>query len=93
MREVRIGQVVRSICGRDGGKFFLVLSLQGDVALIADGKVHKIEKPKRKKLKHLQLMPAVSENMNRINYKDLQSQNAFLRKELKALGYSNTREG
>lgn len=93
MKEVRIGQVVQSICGRDAGKFFLVLALQGGFALIADGKVHKIEKPKRKKLKHLQLIPASSENMNRINYNDLQSQNAFLRKELQKLGYSNTREG
>ena len=37
-------------------------------------------------------MPAVSGDMDKINYKDLQSQNAFIRKELEKLGYSNIRE-
>lgn len=93
MKEIRIGQVVESTCGRDAGKFFIVIALEEkDFVLIADGKVHKIQKPKHKNKKHLRKMPAVSENMSLIDYNDLQSQNAFLRKELKRLGYSNKRE-
>ena len=51
--ELPIGCVVKSIAGRDGGRFFAVLSTDGEFALIADGKLRKVEKPKRKKLKHL----------------------------------------
>ncbi|MDO4721189.1 MAG: KOW domain-containing RNA-binding protein [Peptostreptococcaceae bacterium] len=94
MKNVRIGQVVQSISGRDAGYFFLVLAVEEKgFVRIADGKLHKIRKPKRKNIKHLRLLPLVSENIDQINWKDLQSQDAFLRKELKRLGYSNTREG
>lgn len=44
---------VCSKAGRDKGRFFAVLSIEADFAYIADGDLRKIEKPKRKKLKHL----------------------------------------
>lgn len=94
MREIRVGQVVQSTCGRDAGNFFLALEiLEDQTVLVVDGKVHKLEKPKRKNPKHLRALTAVSEIMDHINYKDRQSQNALLRKELQRLGYSNAREG
>lgn len=49
-----IGSVVVSTAGRDKGSFFAVVSLKGDYAFLADGKIRKLEKPKRKKCKHLQ---------------------------------------
>ena len=39
--------------GRDKGIYFVVLNLQGDMAFIANGKEHKLDSPKAKKLKHL----------------------------------------
>jgi len=91
--KIQIGQVVKSISGRDQNRYFIIVSIVDDEnVLISDGKLRKIQNPKLKKLKHLKLMSAVSENMNKINYKDLQSQNAFIRKELEKLGYSNKRE-
>ena len=47
------GRVVLSAAGRDAGRLFLILSVEGDFALIADGKVRRLETPKRKRLKHL----------------------------------------
>jgi ribosomal protein L14E/L6E/L27E len=47
------GRVVLSIAGRDAGRLFLILSVEGDFALIADGKVRRLDMPKRKRLKHL----------------------------------------
>ena len=47
--------VVISINGRDEGKRFLVVGTEGEYSLIADGKGRRIEKPKRKKNKHLKL--------------------------------------
>lgn len=46
---------VVSLAGRDKGRLFFVLEVQEGFALIADGKIRPMEKPKRKKLKHLQL--------------------------------------
>jgi len=52
--ELTKGLVVRAKAGRDQGGYFVVLSLQNGFAEIADGKRRKIEKPKRKNVRHLQ---------------------------------------
>lgn len=48
------GCIVISKAGRDAQRFFVVLDVDKDFAIIADGKARPLEKPKRKKLKHLQ---------------------------------------
>ena len=91
--KIQIGQIVKSISGRDQNRYFIIVSIVDDKnVLISDGKLRKIQKPKLKKIKHLHVTSAVSDNMDKINYKDLQSQDAFIRKELELLGYSNKRE-
>ena len=53
-RPIVPGRVVRSKAGRDEGRLFIVLSLDGEeFAYIADGDLRKVEKPKRKRVKHL----------------------------------------
>lgn len=51
--DIVIGSAVCSKAGRDKGRYFAVLSLEDDFAYIADGDLRKVQKPKRKKLKHL----------------------------------------
>ena len=49
-----VGRVVRSTAGRDAGRLFLVIGVAGEEhLLIADGDLRKLEKPKKKKLRHL----------------------------------------
>ena len=49
-----LGRVVISKRGRDRGKRFVITGFQDeDLVLIADGKLRKVEKPKKKKMKHL----------------------------------------
>lgn len=50
---MKIGSVVRSTAGRDQGRELVVLEMQGEYLLLADGKVRKLACPKRKKRKHL----------------------------------------
>lgn len=47
------GRVVISRSGRDKARKLAVLECDGLFALVADGKVRKLETPKRKNLKHL----------------------------------------
>ena len=54
--ELQKGDVVRSLQGRDAGELFFVTESDGLYALIADGKGRRIEKPKKKKLKHLRFV-------------------------------------
>lgn len=56
-----VGQVVQSIAGRDGEKFFLLYKLiDDDFCLIVDGRTHKLAKPKKKRLKHLRPVDAIA---------------------------------
>jgi ribosomal protein L14E/L6E/L27E len=52
---IETADVVISLCGRDMGKRFLVIGTQDGYSLLADGKIRRIEKPKRKKNKHFSL--------------------------------------
>ena len=47
--------VVISLNGRDGGKRFLIVDTLDDYSMLADGKTRKLERPKRKKNKHVKL--------------------------------------
>ena len=61
--EVLVGSVVRSLAGHDKGDYFIVLSVVGDCAYIADGKLRKVESPKRKKLKHIQISNKIATDL------------------------------
>ena len=47
------GDIVISIAGRDCGQIFLVWSLQGDDVFLVNGKLRKINSPKKKNVKHI----------------------------------------
>lgn len=50
-----IGQIVKSKAGRDKGESFIVYDIIDDnYVLLVDGKLRKISRPKKKKVKHLQ---------------------------------------
>lgn len=51
--EVKNGTIVKAIAGRDKDDFFVIVEKAQEYALIANGKSRKIEKPKRKNIKHL----------------------------------------
>ncbi len=59
--EIIEGSIVRSIAGRDKGDLFIVISREGDYAYLANGELRKVDRPKKKKLKHLQGSNTVSE--------------------------------
>ncbi|MEF9973031.1 MAG: KOW domain-containing RNA-binding protein [Clostridia bacterium] len=51
------GRIAYSIAGRDEGRRFIVIDeLDADYVLIADGELHKVDRPKKKKRKHLRAM-------------------------------------
>ena len=51
--EIAKSDIVRSDAGRDRGKLFIVLAVEGEYLLLADGKSRKVESPKRKKRRHV----------------------------------------
>lgn len=54
---IEVGSVVKSLAGKDKGSYFCVVELIGSCCFLRDGKLHKLEKPKRKNIKHVQDTP------------------------------------
>ena len=50
--EFMIADVVSPTAGREAGKLYYVVGLDGEYILLANGKDRSVEKPKRKKCKH-----------------------------------------
>lgn len=47
------GKIIISKSGRDKGKWFTVIKTEGNFVYIANGKLRKIENPKKKNIKHI----------------------------------------
>jgi large subunit ribosomal protein L14e len=62
--DVKSGQIVYSIAGRDKDRIFIIKKvLDENYVLIADGDLRKIDDPKKKKLKHLKITDTIIEDI------------------------------
>lgn len=53
--EYTVGQVVYSKSGHDSGKAFIITEVGDEYLYLTDGKNRKMDKPKKKKFKHVQV--------------------------------------
>ena len=84
-----IGRVVLAKAGRDKGKYFVIVGkIDEQYGLIANGTNRTIEKPKKKKIKHLDYRPHVLEDIKIKLEKGQQVLDAEIRKGLEMLGYN-----
>jgi len=60
MREFRTGAIVISKSGRDKGRPFVIIRMDGAFVYLADGKLRKLDKPKKKKIMHVQITESIS---------------------------------
>ena len=51
--DITKGSLVYSRAGRDKGTLFIVVDKEGDWVYLADGSLRRVEKPKKKRLKHI----------------------------------------
>ncbi|EDS76460.1 ribosomal protein L14E [Clostridium botulinum C str. Eklund] len=59
-----IGKIVYSKAGRDQGRMFIIFNvIDDDYVSIVDGDLRTVEKPKKKKLKHLYITDKVMEDV------------------------------
>lgn len=46
------GDIVVSVMGRDKGRYFIVIDASSQYVYLADGDIRKLDRPKKKKIKH-----------------------------------------
>ena len=87
--DIMISDVVQSTSGRDQGKLFYVIGTEDALLILANGKDRTLEKPKRKKRKHVQKVlrseTRVAEKIrsgNKVLNGELRKDLAFLAREI-----------
>jgi ribosomal protein L14E/L6E/L27E len=80
---LQVGQIVRSIQGRDKDRYFVVIDvLDEDHALLVDGSLRRLDKPKKKKRKHFISTGFISEEIQQRITSEKKMNNALIRVEL-----------
>jgi len=88
--SLEVGSVVLAKAGRDKGKAFIVVGfLSEEYVLLADGSSRTIDKPKKKKIRHLDPKPQKAKEIQEMMESGLRVLDADIRKSLRSLGYEN----
>lgn len=82
--DLKVGQIVRSKAGRDKDEVFIVYEIvDSNFVLLVDGKIRKIDKPKKKKVKHLQKFNFIFDDFE-LRKIDNEFNDAYIRKLIKS---------
>ena len=84
--EVDKSSLIVSKAGRDKGQLFYVIDTDELYVYLADGKSRKLEKPKRKKRKHVEQVPRTESRIAEKIRNGEKVLNSELRKELASFG-------
>ena len=84
--EIDKSSLVVSKAGRDQGQLFYVVDTDEQYVYLADGKSRRLEKPKRKKRKHVEQVPRTESRIAEKIRNGEKVLNSELRKELASLG-------
>lgn len=87
MENELLGTVVYSKAGRDIDKTFIILDVvDKEYVYICDGALRKIEKPKKKKIKHLVFTEKVASDIKQSLISKTKVSNSEIKKFLQSLG-------
>lgn len=56
VKPISLGQVVKSIAGRDNHQIYLVVGIQGRNIFVSNGKDRSIFNPKKKNIQHVKIL-------------------------------------
>lgn len=83
MNDCNIGRLVVSKAGRDVGELFLIIGILDEkYVFISNGSQRSIEKPKKKKIKHLEYTNVIAEQIRDTIISDKELTNSMVKKFL-----------
>lgn len=80
MKDILLGQIVISKAGRDKGNYFVVIDYKEPFVYLCDGKLRRLENPKKKKVKHIQTTNYIDMSLREILKAQRRMNNADVRK-------------
>lgn len=84
MVNYELGQIVKSTAGRDMGQYFIVIDIDDLYIRLVNGDTRRLEAPKKKKKKHVQITHAVAQEIADKIRNDEKLSNAEIRRSLKS---------
>lgn len=92
--DIKIGQYVKSKAGRDKNHVFIIVDIiDHEYVLLSDGDVRRIEKPKKKKYKHLFEINQISDVVREKIKDDKKLTNLTIRREIEKLDLNKIKTG
>lgn len=82
MEKLQNGQIIKSKAGRDKDKLFIIIDSDEEYVYVVDGHLRRVENPKKKKYKHIQLTNTIIEAVKNKIENQIKLTNADIRKEL-----------
>ena len=83
MNEELIGYFAKSLAGHDKCTVYIIVDSDAEYVYLSDGKNKTIEKPKKKKLKHVQLISKKDSNIESKHKKQINIINEDIKRAIK----------
>lgn len=65
MATCKIGEFAKSKAGHDKEEIFIIINIEEEYVYLVDGKSRILDKPKKKKIKHIQVINQIDEELQR----------------------------
>ena len=65
MAACKIGEFAKSKAGHDKNQIFIIINIEEEYVYLVDGKSRILDKPKKKKIKHIQVINQIDEELQR----------------------------
>ena len=89
---LKIGDIVESKAGRDKNRYYIVMKIESAYIWTCDGDLHKVDKFKKKKIKHTKYEECQSEYIKNKLMNVEKVTNSEVRRALEEAGKSNQKQ-
>lgn len=63
MERFEVGMLAKALAGHDLGKIYVIMDVDEEYVYLVDGKIRTVDKPKKKRKKHVQLIKETSQTL------------------------------
>ncbi len=93
MTAYRIGEFAKSKAGHDKGEIFVILNIEGEYVYLSDGRHRPVEKLKKKKIKHIQIINCIDDELQCKIEKNIVLHNEDIKRAIKSYKKSHENLG
>lgn len=83
MEQFEVGMLAFSKAGHDNGDLYVIIKVDKEYVYLANGKNHSFEKPKRKNVKHIQIIKYIEKSIHEKLKENSKIQNEDIKRVIK----------